>query len=321
MEEAIERFISALSAQRNSSLNTCGAYRTDLRQLADFVAQHGITSWAEVTPEYISDFVADLRARQYAVTSVARKLAAIKSFFHYLIGSGMLASDPAELLDAPRVQKYLPSVLSMEQVQCLFEVVQAETPSGQRDLAMLHCLRATGMRVTELVTCDVGQLDLARGHIRCRGRNHRDRMLPLSLEAQRALAAYVEDGRRVLRHRPEEKALFLNHHGQRLTRQGFWLILKNYARMAGIEGITPHALRHSFALDMLSRGMDLRSVQELLGHANISTTQIYAHVRKAQGGMPLSDVLALDGLERAMDEAGSPVPSAVESVVSQPTHR
>lgn len=326
MQETIDRFISALTAQRNFSQNTCGAYRTDLRQLAQYLSDQGVTSWADVTAEHITAFVAELRTRNYAVNSVARKLAATKSFFHYLLNARILANDPAETLDAPRVTKYLPTVLTMQQVQRLFEVVQGDSPTGQRDVAMLHTLRATGMRVTELVTCDIGQLDLARGHIRCRGRNHRDRILPLSLDAQRALVAYVEDGRRVLRVRPDEKALFLNHHGQRLTRQGFWLILKNYARMAEIEGITPHALRHSFALDMLSRGMDLRSVQELLGHANISTTQIYAHVRKAQGGEPLADMLdGLDSLDA--DTSGiiaqTPVatPVAEQAAVPEPSRR
>lgn len=323
MEEAIERFISALSAQRNSSQNTCGAYRTDLRQLAGYLSRKEVLAWSNVTSEDIAGFVDHLRDRGYAATSVARKVAAIKSFFHYLTSTSALPMDPAEPLDAPRVEKYVPTVLSVQQVQRLFEVVQADTPTGQRDYAMLQCLRATGMRVTELVTCDVSHLDLARGHIRCRGRNHRDRVLPLSLEAQRALAAYLEDGRRKLRHRPDEKALFLNHHGQRLTRQGFWLIMKNYARSANIDGITPHALRHSFALDMLSRGMDLRSVQELLGHANISTTQIYAHLRKSQGDMPLADMLdELDNLSQPTDgHSDTTALTPAEVLMHQPTRR
>jgi integrase/recombinase XerD len=147
------------------------------------------------------------------------------------------------------------------------------------------------MRVTELVTTNVDDLDLARGHIRCKGRGGRLRTLPLSLAAQHALAVYLGDGRNDLAHSSEENALFVNHHGQRLTRQGFWLIMKQYARAAGINQVTPHTLRHSFALDMLGKGADLRTVQTLLGHANISTTLVYAHMNRAKDGTPADDPL------------------------------
>jgi integrase/recombinase XerD len=282
MDLAIQEFIRALEAQRNSSANTVGAYRTDLRQLQDYVEKREVRSWEHVSSDLLTGFVRCLKEREYAATSIARKVAAIKSFFHYLYATGLLASDPSTDLEAPKVEKYLPAVLSPAETHKLFAVVSADTPAGQRDYAMLHCLYSTGMRVTELVSCDVAHLDLARGHMRCRGRNARERLLPLSLEAQRALAAYLEDGRRVLVRGYAEPALFVNHHGQRLTRQGFWLIMKNYARVADIARITPHTLRHSFALDMLGRGMDLRVVQELLGHANISTTQIYAQLQREQ---------------------------------------
>ncbi|HEX6123125.1 MAG TPA: tyrosine-type recombinase/integrase, partial [Ktedonobacterales bacterium] len=212
----------------------------------------------------------------------------------YMRATTRLAEDPTADLEPPKVEKYLPTVLAPLEVQKLFAAVATDTPAGQRDFAMLHCLHSTGMRVTELVSCDLHHLDLARGHIRCRGRNQRERVLPLSLTAQRALATYLEDGRRVLVRDYPEPALFVNHHGQRLTRQGFWLIMKNYARSAGIGGITPHTLRHSFALDMLGRGMELRVVQELLGHANISTTQIYTQLRRTQ---PAPLVAMLDGLD------------------------
>lgn len=298
MDKAIQDFIRALSAQRHSSENTCGAYRTDLSQLADFANQQGILEWSQVTPQVIAGFIERLRERRYAVTSIARKIAAIKSFFHYLHAASALASDPSAALDAPKVEKYLPSVLSLVEVRKLFDAVLADSPVGQRDRAMLHCLHATGMRVTELVSCDLSHLDLARGHIRCRGRQ-RDRMLPLSLEAQRALASYLAGGRAALVHDGAERALFVNHHGHRLTRQGFWLILKGYARAAGVARITPHTLRHSFALDMLGRGMDVRAVQELLGHANISTTQIYTHIHRDQPTQLVSVLETLDVLREA----------------------
>lgn len=282
MDDAITEFVLALDSKRKSSQNTLGAYRTDLRQLSDFVRQHGAVSWSDVTPAMIADFVLHLRARQYATTSIARKVAALKSFFHYLISVEAIASDPAQAVQAPKVEKYLPRALKPDEIERLFAAVQAAGGVAQRDLAMLHAIYSTGMRVTELVSLNLTHVDLTRGEVRCAGRNRRERVLPLSLAAQNAMANYMEGVRRMLLREGEQPALFLNHHGKRLTRQGFWLIIKGYARQAGIAEITPHTLRHSFALDMLGRGMELRSVQELLGHANISTTHIYQQLRRAQ---------------------------------------
>lgn len=282
MDEAIQEFVAALSSERRSSQNTLGAYRTDLRQLIDYLTRRGIERWRDVTPAMIADFVLHLRERQYATTSIARKVAALKSFFHHLAAINAIERDPSDGLQAPRVEKYLPHALQPEEVERLFDAVKAADRAGQRDLAMLHTIYSTGMRVTELVSLDVAHLDLARGHVRCAGRNRKERVLPLSLPAQSALSAYVDGFRRELLRDASESALFLNHHGQRLTRQGFWLIIKSYARAAGIADITPHTLRHSFALDRLGSGMDLREVQVLLGHANISTTHIYKQMRRAQ---------------------------------------
>lgn len=282
MDDAIQEFVIALATERKSSQNTLGAYRTDLRQLLDFVQHRRASAWRDVTPAMIADFVLHLRERQYATTSIARKVAALKSFFHYLLAVQAIVQDPSEALQAPKVEKYMPRALEPDEIERLFAAVQSTSGVGQRDLAMLHTIYSTGMRVTELISLDVSHVDLARGHVRCAGRNRRERILPLSLAAQSALAAYLEGNRRMLLRDLDEPALFLNHHGQRLTRQGFWLIIKGYARAAGIKNITPHTLRHSFALDMLERGMELRSVQELLGHANISTTHVYKQMRKMQ---------------------------------------
>ena len=304
MDVAVQQFINALSKQRSSSTNTLGAYRTDLTQLLRFLQLAGISSWCQVTPADISAFVQDLRQRNYAATSVARKIAALKSFFHYLAETGVVTIEMTGGFDAPKLEKQLPSVLSPDDMSRLLAGVSVETTAGQRDLAMLHCLHSTGMRVTELVSCDVANLNLTRGDIRCRGRNQ-GRTLPLSPLAQRALAQYLGDGRRSLVHDENEPALFVNHHGRRLTRQGFWLIMKHYARVAGIAKITPHTLRHSFALDMLSSGMDLRGVQELLGHRNISTTQIYAHMQRPQSTSMVSvldDLIALGDVPDEMQE-------------------
>ncbi len=282
MDDAIQDFVAALATERKSSQNTLGAYRTDLRQLIDFLRRRGIGSWEDVTPALIADFVLDLRERLYATTSIARKVAALKSFFHHLVATHIIMHDPSEALQAPKVEKYLPHALRPEEIERLFAAVSAASGVGQRDLAMLHTIYSTGMRVTELISLDVANVDLTHGHVRCVGRSRRERILPLSLTAQSALARYMADSRRLLNRGNGETALFLNHHGQRLTRQGFWLIIKGYAKAAGIENITPHTLRHSFALDMLGRGMELRSVQVLLGHANISTTHVYKQLRRLQ---------------------------------------
>jgi integrase/recombinase XerD len=290
MERAIQDYVHALASQKKSSENTLGAYRSDLKQLAIFVEEHGVSAWDEVTADLLESFIRELNRRQYATTSIARKMAAVKSFFQYLLANDIVTSNPTQGLGAPRVEKYMPSALAHDEVERLLAAVTTDTPAGQRDYAMLQCLYSTGMRVTELVMTDVADLDLARGHIRCSGRNGRERVLPLRPVAQHALAMYLNDGRRALVHNADEQSLFLNHHGQRLTRQGFWLIMKGYAKAVGISRITPHTLRHSFALEMLGRGAELRTVQELLGHANISTTQIYNHLHQAKASS-ISSVL------------------------------
>lgn len=314
MERAINDFIATLSAQRNASANTICAYGTDLRQLLDFLTQRGITDWRAMTAEHVNGFVAHLGERRYASTSVARKIAALKTFTHYLLRKHILEEDPTLTLTAPKVRKDHPRVLSPEQTQRFFQHIGTSTPAGQRDFAMLHSLASTGMRVTELVTTNVDDLDLARGHIRCKGRAGRLRTLPLSLAAQHALAVYLGDGRHDLAHSSEESALFVNHHGQRLTRQGFWLIMKQYARAAGITQVTPHTLRHSFALDMLGKGADLRTVQGLLGHANISTTLVYAHMSRAK-----DEALYADALDEAPAMA-APVTVGDQTLIQSGAH-
>lgn len=307
MEREIQDYVSALASQKKSSENTLGAYRSDLRQLASFAGSQHVVSWGEVTPALINSFIDELNRRQYATTSIARKIAAVKSFFHFLLANGTISTDPTRELGAPRVEKYMPAALAHDDVERLLAAVTTDTVSGQRDYAMLQCLYSTGMRVTELVSTDVADLDLARGHIRCSGRNGRERLLPLRPVAQHALAAYLNDGRRSLAHNPEEQSLFLNHHGQRLTRQGFWLIMKGYAKAAGISRITPHTLRHSFALEMLGRGVELRAVQELLGHANISTTQVYNLLHQAKSNSiesVLGEIEAMQG-DALATKAGS----------------
>ena len=234
-------------------------------------------------------FFLHLREKGYTPSTIARKTAAIKSFFHFLSSKGFVAEDPTASIDSPRISKSLPRAASVEEIDELLDAPAANgSPEALRDKAMFELLYATGMRVTELVSLNVVDIDLAQGTVCCTGRSggkgQRQRTLPVHATALKALTGYMENGRPVLARDPDEVALFLNHRGDRLTRQGFWLILKQWAKEAGIESaMTPHTLRHSFAMHMLRNGVDLRAVQQLLGHAHISTTQIYTY--PGEGGL------------------------------------
>lgn len=297
LQEAVEEFIASLSSHEDergrSNQNTTAAYRNDLGQLCTYLSQHDIENWPQVTREHIAGYLLEMREGQaYRPTTIARKIAALKSFFRYMRSVGYIALDPVEKLEAPRIQKELPGVLSAEQISSLFRQIEVETPAGLRDLAMLHMLYATGMRVTELVSLNMGDFDAQQATVICpgrNGRNKRERVLPLPPIAVEATQHYIEKARpRLMLHHPDELALFLNHHGERLTRQGYWLIIKGYARQADITNITPHMLRHSFAMLMLKGGMELRSVQERLGHAHISTTQVYSQLARAKRTTPIT---------------------------------
>jgi integrase/recombinase XerD len=281
MDHAIQDFVISLVTEHGASPNTLGAYRTDLRQLEDFLRRQRIASWSEVSSDLLTAFAAHLAAREYATTSIARKIAATRRFFQYLHRIGAIERDPAGSLGSPRIEKCLPHILSQQEVARLVRQIPTSTPAGRRDAAMLQLLHATGLRVSELVSLRLTDLDGDRTHIRCVARNGRERSLPISPAAQRALRAYLDGGRHQLARGEASDVIFLNHHGERLTRQGFWLIMKGYARAAGIGDVTPHSLRHAFALNLIGQGMDLRGVQELLGHANLSTTQMYRRLQRA----------------------------------------
>ncbi len=289
MDGEIERFLQALERDRGFSLNTILAYRNDLNQFAKYLellragedpAAHGGADWAALNEAHLEAYLAVLRERDYASSTVARKTAAIKSFCHHLADSGTLRGDPAERLTSPKVDKYTPRAITRDEVSRL--LVQPELaasngaarPEATRDCAMLETLYSTGMRVSELMWLDCEDVDLGMATVRCARRSTRERLLPLRDSAVRAIDRYLAESRPKLSLR-EEVALFLNHRGNRLTRQGFWLILKSYAEQAGISDITPHTLRHTFATHALRQGADLREVQRLLGHVSISTTQVY----------------------------------------------
>lgn len=283
MEEEIGHFLNFLSVEKGASSNTIAAYKNDLQQFRSYVL--GLSTngdrplWFEVDRDALLDFILELRRRRYADATVARKVAAVKSFFAFLQAEGILRKNPAEAVNSPRVGKSLPKPLSVREIDELLEQpARRSSPEARRDRAMLETLYATGMRVTELVSLDLKDLHLGRpaAYLRCTGKGAKERTLPLHDQALQALQAYVEDGRPHLVRDSRVTALFVNRRGERLTRQGFWLILKGYARQAGITTpVTPHTLRHSFATHMLTGGAPLRNVQELLGHANMSTTQVY----------------------------------------------
>jgi integrase/recombinase XerD len=290
LQEVVDEFLTSLSvedadqeSEEAVNHNTVVAYRNDLTQASLYLERQRVQNWQEVTREHIAAYLLEMREHQgYRPTTIARKLAALKAFFRYLRASGLLETDPLESLEAPRIPKEPPHTLSPEQISSLFQQIDVAQPGGKRDLAMFHLLYATGMRVSELVSLDLNDLHLDQATVLCpgrRGRSKRERTLSLPPVVVEATRHYLEHVRPQLIARPPgEQALFLNHHGERLTRQGFWLIIKGYARQAGITDITPHRLRHSFAVLMLREGVELRSVQEMLGHAHISTTQVYNQV-------------------------------------------
>jgi integrase/recombinase XerD len=288
MKESINSFLQHLIVEKGFSRNTLEAYRNDLNQFKDFVQErlNGAASesnpWQQVDLGLLNEYIADLRSRKgYRDTTTARKVAAIKSFFSFLALNGMISEDPTESLGSPRVGRTLPKCLSPEEVSRLLdEAGQAGTPESQRDATILELLYATGLRVSELVSLNVPDIDFQESYIRCWGKGSRERIVYLYPKALAELKNYLSTARIALvGPRKDETALFVNHRGERLTRQWVWNILKTYSKKAGVdERITPHTLRHSFATHLLQNGASLRHVQELLGHSSISTTQVYTHL-------------------------------------------
>jgi integrase/recombinase XerD len=288
MDEWIAQFLNFLAVEKNASNNTISAYRNDLAQLERFASgeEAATVTWKVVDSRRVVGFVESLRAREYKDATVARKIAAVKSFFGFLTAENLIDQDPTEHLKSPQVGKSLPRALTAREVDELLEQpTRKSTPEARRDKAMLEVAYATGLRVTELVSLDMADIALESDPVtvRCMGKGERERILPLYQRPVDELRQYIFHVRpRLVRNR-RESALFVNRRGERLTRQGFWLILKNYARDARLDKtITPHTLRHTYATHMLSGGMPLRNVQDALGHASISTTQIYTQLTDTQ---------------------------------------
>ncbi len=290
MDTCVNEFLEFLSVEKGASGNTIAAYRNDLGQLEEFLVGENkngsgqMIQWPQINQGRVMEYILYLKSRSYAEATVARKVAAVKSFFSFLQAEGKLKANPTEQLASPKVGKMLPKPLTVQEIDELLEQPSRRaTPEAKRDRAMLEIMYATGLRVTELVSLDLTdvQLDGEKPYVRLIGKGNRERQIPLLDQPVQELSEYIRFARTRLVGEREETALFVNRRGERLTRQGFWLILKGYATEAGILGrVTPHTLRHSFATHMLRGGMDIHKVQELLGHANISTTQVYTQVSR-----------------------------------------
>jgi len=286
MREQIEGFLNYLAVEKGYSEHTISAYHNDLNGLCDFSTaeaskQGSAPSWANFSRQSMLSHLLNLKERGYVATTIARKVAAARSFFGFLVSEGIIKTDPTENMSSPSVGRALPKPIPINQVRLLLEQPnKLSTAEAKRDRAMLELLYASGMRISELVALNLGDINTEGDYyVRCFGKGHKERLIPLYEQIAMAVKQYVEETRPKLAHNKNEEALFLNSRGERLTRQGFWQKLKEYAKSAGLDNqISPHTLRHSFATHMLSGGADLRSVQELLGHANISTTQVYTHL-------------------------------------------
>lgn len=281
----IDEFLTHLSGEKGCSENTIVAYRVDLNQFNEYLRRRyggdEDALWSRVEKHDIISYIMYLKGdREYAAATSARKVAAIRSFFHFLVAEGFIRDDPTATLDSLRVKKHLPKPITVEQVDSLLSgPADLATPKGLRDQAILELLYATGMRVSELVSLRVDDVNLASASVRCWGKGSKERVIPIHQKAVSSLRDYLERGRAHFVKDADEKTLFLNMRGKALTRQGLWLIFKEYVEKVGLPSdVTPHTLRHSFATHMLDRNADLINVQKLLGHTSISTTQVYTHV-------------------------------------------
>ncbi len=279
MLDEIQAFEEYLRDVKKTSKNTQISYKRDLVQMEEYLRGQGITEPAKVTKTSLNSYILFLEKNGKASTTISRELAAIKAFFHYEFSNGRIRRDPAELLKAPKVEKKAPTILSVEEIQSLLAQPEGKTAKEVRDKAMLELLYATGIRVSELVSLKVEDVNLSVGFLVCRD-EHRERTIPFGKEAGQALAVYLESARRELLKGRESQWLFTNCSGQAMSRQGFWKIIKYYGEKAGIQSdITPHALRHSFAAHLLRSGADIHAVQAMLGHSDMATTQVYAAYR------------------------------------------
>ncbi|MFC4103796.1 site-specific tyrosine recombinase XerD [Paenibacillus xanthanilyticus] len=284
MRAHMQTFIRYLETERQLSRNTLDSYERDLAGFAEYAESLGLLQTEDIQQHHLTMYVQSLRQQGRAVATVSRHMVSLRSFFQYLTRGRVLVYDPSVHLETPKPEKRTPLILPVEDIEKLLAVPDGRSPAGARDKAMLEVLYATGIRVSELISLQLDDANVPLGFIRCTGTGDKERIIPLGRLACDALSAYLDGPRdSLMKGADGERALFLNQQGHAMTRQGFWKLIKKHALEAGIEAdITPHSLRHSFAAHLLENGADLRSVQEMLGHADIATTQIYMGMGKAR---------------------------------------
>ncbi len=282
MNAEINAFIVYLHNVKKTSENTELSYRRDLMKVRNYMEQQGIEDVKKITITNLNSYILFLEKNKFSAATISRNIASLKAFYHYLFKTGMVMEDTAETLHAPKIEKKMPEILTTDEVVRLLEQPQGNSPKEIRDKAMLELLYATGIRVTELIHLKIEDINLQMGYLLCRD-GEKERIIPFGNEARNALLRYLEGTRSAMIKDKESEYLFVNCSGQPMSRQGFWKLIKFYAKKAGIMAdITPHTLRHSFAAHLVENGADLRSVQEMLGHSDISTTQIYANMNHSR---------------------------------------
>lgn len=280
IQKSINAYVRYLHDVKKTSYNTEMSYQRDLNKMHKYLQENGIKKIAHITEDVLEGYVAYLKEHNFANATMSRHIAAMKGWFLFMVKEGMVEEDVAGNLKAPKIEKKAPDILKMEEVVKLLEEPKGSNPKELRDKAMLELLYATGIRVTELISLTTAQLNMQMNYIICND-GHKDRIIPFGIKAREALLNYLEYSRGVMIHNPKSDILFVNCSGQSMSRQGFWKLIKHYALKAGITAdITPHTLRHSFAAHLVENGADLKSVQEMMGHSDISTTQIYANLNQ-----------------------------------------
>ncbi len=279
MKEFIDEFMNYLSVERGLARNTLLAYRRDLEKYIDHLSRKGVKTTDTVKREHVSDFMFDLKKHEMSATTICRNLAAVKMFHRFLVRENLAKEDPTTLVDTPKLWKRMPSVLTQAEIEKMISAASGKKPQEVRDQAIMEIFYASGLRVSELSDLKTTSINYDVGFVRAVGKGSKERIIPLGMKAREAIQKYLLKARPKLLKAQTNDVLFLSRLGKKISRQSLWSVIKFYARKANIKKtIKPHTLRHTFATHLLEHGADLRSVQEMLGHADISTTQIYTHV-------------------------------------------
>lgn len=283
MEKLVDQFIVYLKTERDLSKNTLESYDRDLRQFHSYLNSNKINDIASTNKTTVITYLIYLQKIGKATSTISRNLASLRSFYQFLVRNKIISNDPTLNMESPKIEKKAPSILTPKEIETLLNQPEINDGKGIRDKAMLELLYATGIRVSELVNLNINDINIDMGFVTCKGGSGKERIIPIGTIALEVLGIYINKYRQDMLKYEDEEALFINYHGSRLTRQGFWKIIKGYTSKAKIsKQITPHTLRHSFAIHLIENGADLKSVQEMLGHSDISTTQVYIQMTKSK---------------------------------------